>query len=486
MKKVYITTPIYYANGRAHLGHAYTTIAADIIARWNRLVLGDDNVLFTTGMDEHGAKVQQTAEKNKKTSQEFVDGITRDFKNTWKLLNISYDDFIRTTEKRHEKVVKIILNKIKDSGDIYKGVYEGWYCVTCESFYTDMQIVDGKCPDCGKKVEVLKEDSYFFRLSKYQDRLLKLYEKNPDFLSPKNRKKEIINRVKDGLKDLSITRKKNVWGIEFPGDPEKSVYVWVEALINYLTLLGYPDGKKFREFWPATHIMAKEIYWFHGVIWPAMLMSAGIPVPRKVFAHGWITVEGRKMSKSFGNFLFPEGIVKKYGVDQFRYFLMRHIPFGEDGNFSEDSLKARINGDLLDDLGNLVSRVTKLSEGYKGKLSGRDQLSRNLKLKEIQRKIDIFELHHSLEEIWSFIRSCNKYINDREPWKLEGEELGEVLYNLLEALRIISIITEPFMPGTAEMLRKQLNVERGALKDCSFRKEAVRPGRGEHLFERVK
>jgi methionyl-tRNA synthetase len=468
------------------LGHAYTTIAADVIARWYRLSLGKENVFFSVGMDEHGSKVQKTAEKNKKKPKDFVDGIAEGFRNTWKLLNISYDDFIRTTEERHKKVVKRVLKRMKDSGDIYKGIYEGWYCVTCESFYTEMQLVDGKCPDCGKGVEVLKEESYFFRLSRYQDNLLKLYKDRPDFLSPKHRRKEIINRVKGGLKDLSITRSKVDWGIDFPLDSKMSVYVWVEALINYLSLMDYPHGKRFSDFWPATHIMAKEIYWFHGVIWPAMLMSAGITVPRKVFAHGWLTVEGRKMSKSFGNFLVPEDIVKEYGVDQFRYFLMRSLPFGEDGDFSEEALKARINGELVSDLGNLVSRVTKLAEGYKGKPRGKDHLSRYIKLKEIERRFEEFELHHALEEVWSFIRACNKYINDKEPWKLQGEELGVVLYNLLEGLRIISILVEPFLPETAEKLRKQLKVKKGGLKDCAFRPEATRPGKGEHLFERIK
>jgi methionyl-tRNA synthetase len=486
MEKIYLTTPIYYANGPVHLGHAYTTIAADVIARWYRLKLGRENVFFTTGMDEHGSKVQKAAEKSGVSPQDFVDEIAKRFKDTWKLLNISYDDFIRTSEERHKKVVKEVLKNLEESGDIYKGVYTGWYCVICESFYTDTQLVDGRCPECGKDVEKLEEESYFFKLSKYQDRLLRLYEKNPDFLSPKQRKQEIINRVRGGLKDLSITRSKVGWGIEFPMEPKMTVYVWCEALINYLTLLDYPNGKKFRQFWPATHLMAKEIYWFHGAIWPALLMSARIPVPKKVFAHGWLTVGGRKMSKSFGNFVVPEGIVEEYGVDQFRYHLLRHIPFGEDGDFSEEALRARINGELVADLGNLASRVLKLAGGYRGRLKGKDHLSRYLKLKKMEKHMEDFELHHALEELWSFIRSCNRYINEKEPWRLRGEELGVVLYNLLESLRVISILVEPFLPETAVRLRKQLRTGPGAIRDCVFRPEATRPGKGEHLFKPVR
>ncbi|MCK4714014.1 MAG: methionine--tRNA ligase [Candidatus Aenigmarchaeota archaeon] len=485
MPRMYITTPIYYANGPAHLGHAYTTIAGDVIARWYRLKLGDKNVLFTTGMDEHGSKVQKAAKEKGVSPQKFVDGMAERFKNTWKLLHISYDDFIRTTEKRHKETVKKVFKKLVDSGDIYKGIYEGWYCVPCESFWTDLQLAEEKCPECGRKVDKVKEESYFFRLSKYQDKLLKLYEDRPDFLSPKHRSKEIVNRVKEGLKDLSISRKKVDWGIEFPLDPKLTLYVWKEALINYLSLVGFPDGKKFKEFWPAIHIMAKEIYWFHGVIWPAMLMSAGIPVPRKVFAHGWLTVEGRKMSKSFGNFLVPEDIVKKYGVDQFRYFLMKSLPFGEDGDFSEEALRARINGELVADLGNLVSRVTKLAERHEGKLCGKDALGDRLELKQIEKDMEAFELHHALEKIWSFVRICNKYINNNEPWKQSGKELGETMYNLLEALRVLSVLLEPFLPETAGRLRKQLRIGPGTIRDCAFRKEATRPGKGEHLFRRV-
>jgi methionyl-tRNA synthetase len=358
-KKFYITTPIYYATNLPHIGTAYTTIVADILARWHRIK--GEKVFFLTGMDEHGEKVEKTAKENGKTPKEFVDEIAEQFKFTWKKLNISYDDFIRTTEERHEKVVIEVIKRIAENGDIYKGEYEGWYCTPCESFWTEIQLKNGKCPQCEREVKMLKEESYFFRLSKYQEKLLRFYEENPEFLSPSFRAAEIINRVKGGLKDISITRTTVKWAIPFPLDNKHFIYVWVDALINYISALGL-GSEKFNEFWPAdVHLIGKEINWFHSVIWPAMLMSAGFELPKKVFAHGWWTVEGKKMSKSLGNVINPVEIAEKYSADALRYFLVREMPLGDDGDFSEKSLIARINGELVADLGNLVYRVVTFS-----------------------------------------------------------------------------------------------------------------------------
>lgn len=488
-EKFYITTPAYYPNNVAHLGHAYTTIAVDVIARWKRLE-GKD-VMFISGMDEHGSKIENAAKENRMKPQDFVDKIAKNFLDTWATLNISLDGFIRTSEKRHIDAVIDVFNRINKNGDIYKGVYEDWYCIPCESFLTESQLIDGECPECSRKVEKLKEESYFFRLSKYQEKLLELYEKNPDFISPKQKRQEIINRVKEGLRDLSISRTKVKWGIPVPIDKKSTLYVWVDALTFYLSVLGYPRGKLYKEFWPANvHVMAKEILWFHSVILPALLMSAKIALPKKVFAHGWLTVEGQKMSKSLGNFIIPEDIVNEYGVDQFRYFLMRHIPFGEDGNFSEEALKARVNGELLSDLGNLVSRVLTLTDKYlSGKkelvLSGKPELERFLNFKKIQKSMDDFELHHALDGIWDFIRAVNRYINQKEPWKLEGKVLEGVLYNLLESLRIVSILISPFMPEASQKIDQQLGVRAGSFKDIGFGKFRGSPKKGEHLFTKV-
>ena len=481
--KFYITTPIYYANAPAHLGHAYTTIAADILAKWHRLK--GENVLFLVGTDEHGEKIEAAAVKAGKTPQGFVDDIVGSFKDVWKKLNISYDDFIRTTEKRHEKTVTEFIKKIDKNGDIYKGEYEGWFCIPDESFWTDLQLKGGKCPECGREVQKVKEEAYFFRLSKYQEKLLKFYEKNPEFLSPKLRSQEIINRVKGGLRDLCITRETLKWGIPFPLDKKYLVYVWFEALINYVSALCWPSVK-FKKFWPAdVHLVGKEINWFHSVIWPAMLFSAGIEPPKKVYAHGWWTVEGKKMSKSVGNVIDPVDVAEKYSSDILRYFLIREIPFGEDGDYSEKALIARINGELVADLGNLVYRVLSLAEKFDGKFVGKDELSKKLNLKKINEHMERLELTAAILEIWNFTHAANKYINDNEPWKLKGKELGNVLYNLLEACRIISILIYPFMPETAEKINVQLGTKLGSLKDCKFRKFEGKIKKGSYLFNKI-
>ncbi|MDE1860836.1 MAG: methionine--tRNA ligase [Candidatus Micrarchaeota archaeon] len=484
LAKFYITTPLYYLNGNPHIGHASATIAADVISRWHRM-RGDD-VFFVTGSDEHGEKNQKAAEQLKKDPQAYVDGLVETWKKAWGSLDISYDDFIRTSEKRHEAAVPDFLARLKKAGDIYKGFYEGWYCVHDETFITDTQLRDGKCPECGRAVTRVKEESYFFKLGRYQDLLLGLYAKNPSFLSPSYRADEVKNRVRGGLKDLSITRPSLVWGIPFPGDSKHTVYVWVEALLGYMTVLGWPGKGRFGEFWPAdVHLVGKEINWFHTVIWPAMLMSADIPIPRKVFAHGWWTVDGKKMSKSVGNVIDPIKISKAYGVDAFRYFLIREKPLGEDGDFSEAALKARINGELVADLGNLVYRVLSLAERFDGNIEGTPELDKHLDIKRIDALMLELDLFGALNEIWAFVREANRYVNEKEPWKLQGDALGNVLYNLLEACRVISIMIGPFMPSTSAKMRSQLGVGQGYLKDCRFGKFDGKPKKGSYLFTKI-
>jgi len=483
-RKFYITTPIYYVNDVPHIGHAYTTIVADAVARWHRLK--GEKVFFLTGTDEYGKKMESAAAAAGKRPQEFVDSVVRRFQEAWRILQISNDDFIRTTEERHSKVVAQVIKALDKAGDIYKGDYEGWYCMPDESFWTETQLVNGKCPQCGREVEKVKEKSYFFRLGKYQKALLDFYSKNPGFISPSHRKQEIINRVQAGLKDLSITRESVRWGIPFPLEKNHVIYVWVDALSNYLSAIDYP-GKKFKELWPADlHLMAKEILWFHSVIWPAMLMSCKLPLPKRVFAHGWLTIDGQKMSKSLGNVVDPVKLSQKYSVDAVRYFLMREIPLGDDGDFSEKALIQRINGELVSDLGNLASRVLTLAEGMK-EAQGKDELSKNLPLGRIEGRMERLELHHALMDIFNFMRSVNKYINEKEPWKLEGKAKEQVLYNLLESLRVISILVSPFMPQTAEKLSSQLGVKLGTFRDLRFRsKWTGNPRKGEHLFRKVK
>lgn len=489
MAKFYITTPAYYPNNVPHLGHAYTSIVTDALARWQRLSLGKENVMFISGLDEHGEKIETTARDHKLEPQQFVDDIAKKFQNTWQLLNISYDGFIRTSDQEHIKVVYDIYKKIYDSGDIYKGFYEDWYCVPCESFWTEAQLINNKCPECGRAVKKLKEESYFFKLSTYQDKLLQLYKENPDFISPASRKQEIINRVKEGLRDLSISRKEVKWGIPIPHDKEFTLYCWIDALSFYLSVLHYP-GATFKKFWPPNlQLMAKEILWFHAVILPALLMSAKIPLPKKIFAHGWLTVNGEKMSKSKSNFILPEEMVAKYGVDAFRYFLLREIPFGQDGDFSEDALKARLNNELNNDLGNLVSRVLTLTEKHFPTLQQcavDAKLSTQFDLQKITALIEKLELHTALADIWTFVHAANRYINEKKPWECKGDILQKQLYTLLEALRILAIILSPFMPNTCEKINQQLNIKAGTFKDCTFGKIAsYTVKKGANLFTKV-
>ncbi len=484
MQKFYITTPIYYVTDKPQLGNAYPTIAADVLARWHRM-RGED-VFFLVGTDEHGEKVETAAKAAGKQPKEFVDDVVGVYKDVWKRLGISYDYFIRTSDQSHEAMVAELIDEMAQNGDIYKGFYEDWYCVPDETFWTELQLKDGKCPVCGRPVKKVKEECYYFKLSKYQGALLELYEKNPSFLSPKLRSKEIMNRVKAGLNDISITRSTIKWGVPFPLDKKHTVYVWVDALFNYVTALGGATGVHFTEFWPAdVHLVGKEINWFHSVIWPALLMSSGIEPPRMVFAHGWWTAEGKKMSKSLGNSVDPVEVANRYSVDALRYFLLREMPLGDDGDYSEKSLVTRLNNELVAELGNLVNRTLTMAEKFQGDIKGKPELETSLDLEGINRCIDNMDTFGALDGIFSFIRAANKYVNDNAPWKLQGDELGNVLYNLLEASRVISILVYPFMPETGTRIAAQLGVGVGSLNDCKFKEFEGKIKKGDYLFKKA-
>ncbi|MCL4372525.1 methionine--tRNA ligase [Candidatus Parvarchaeota archaeon] len=482
MEKFYITTPIYYVNDKPHIGHAYTTVIADILARWHRL--NNEKVFFLTGTDEHGGKIEKAAAEKHKTPKEFVDENSQIYKDAWKKLDISYDKFIRTTDEYHESAVTEFIRKVWDNGDIYKGEYEGFYCLPDERYITESELVNGKCPDCGREVQKIKEEAYFFRLSKYKEQIVKLIENG--LITPGKNANEILSRLKGELKDLDITRKSVSWGIKFPFDESHSVYVWFDALLNYLSALNWPDGSEFKEFWPADiHLVGKEIVWFHSVIWPAMLLAAGLPLPKNIMAHGWWTVEGRKMSKSIGNVVDPIEIVDKYSADAFRYFLLREKPTWDDGDFSESALKGRINGELMADLSNLVARVLTIAERFKDKIEGEVEIEDFIKKKEIIENFDKKDLYSALNLIFEGIRKINRYINDKEPWKLQGKELAKVLYNSLEAIRVSAIFLKPFMPSTAEKIEKKLGIKPQLLADAVFREFNTNVERGENLFNKV-
>lgn len=472
-KSFYITTPIYYPSDKLHIGHAYCTTIADSVARYKRLCGYD--VLFLTGSDEHGQKIQRKAAEQKITPLQYVDKIVAGFQDLWVKLNISNDDFIRTTQERHHKVVQEIFKKIYEKGDIYKSTYEGLYCTPCETFWLERQLKDGKCPDCGRPVETVQEESYFFRMSKYQDRLLKFIEENPDFIQPVSRRNEMINFIKGGLEDLCISRTTFDWGIPVPIDDKHVIYVWFDALSNYLTAAGYlSDEEKFKKFWPADlHLVGKEIVRFHSIIWPIILMALDIELPKKVYGHGWLIVEGDKMSKSKGNVIDPVGLIEEFSADAIRYFLLREINLGMDGNFSRDSLIQRINSDLANDLGNLLHRtlsmVGKFNEGIVLEAGKMDEFDTSLidlankTVAEYETLMDKMDISPTIKLVWAFISRTNKYIDETAPWALAKDpakkaRLNTVMYNLVESLRIISVLIAPFMPTTAEKIWNQLGI----------------------------
>ncbi len=474
-KTFYITTPIYYPSANLHIGHALTTVMADTMARYKRM--NDYDVWFLTGSDEHGQKIERTAKSQGMEPLAYVDRIVAGFKELWKRLHISNDDFIRTTEERHIKVVQEIFKKIYEKGDIYKSEYEGWYCTPCETFFAERQLVDGKCPDCGRDVELLKEESYFFKMSKYQDRLLAYIEENPDFIQPVTRRNEMINFIKQGLEDLCVSRTTFDWGIPVPINEKHVIYVWFDALTNYISALGYgqENDELYRKFWPADiHLVGKDIVRFHTIIWPTILMAADLPLPKQVYGHGWLLLESGKMSKSKGNVVDPNVLIDKYGVDAIRYFLLREIPAGADGYYSEEALIQRYNTDLANDFGNLVSRTVAMVDKYfdgvvpEPKVTG--EFDEQLKTvaqntpKEAETFIEKMDFANALAGIWKLINRANKYIDETTPWLLAKDEekkgrLGTVLYNLLDVIRISTVMLKPFMPLLPGKVSEQIGVD---------------------------
>jgi methionyl-tRNA synthetase len=459
-KKFYITTAIDYPNAEPHIGHAYQKIVADVLARWHKSI-GED-VWFLTGTDEHGKKIQESAEKTGKTPKQFVDELAKKFKEAWNQLNIKPNRFIRTTDEDHEKFVQEVIKKCNENGDIYKGEYEGFYCVGCEAYYTEKDLVDGKCPLHNRTIEKMKEESYFFKLSKYQKFLLDLYKKNPEFILPKERRNEIISRVKEGLKDLSISRNSFDWGIPFPLDKKHITYVWFDALFNYIS----GSGKNLK-YWPANlHLLGKDNSWFHCVYWPAFLKSAGYELPKTVFVHGFLKFNGQKISKSLGNAISPKTLVEKYGTDTIRYFVCRQFPFatGDDGDFTEKSLIDRHNNELADKLGNLVSRVSTLIEKYGMKKNPKWKIPFLIPLvkKECENLMKNFELDKALNEIFSAIDVLNLYAQNEKPWEIHEEENKKaILYNLASGIKAITILLWPFIPETSEKIAKQFGFKVG-------------------------
>ena len=475
----YITTPIYYPSGAPHLGGAYTSTACDVWARFKRLDGFDTK--FLTGTDEYGLKIQRKAEQAGLSPIDYLDGMVSQFKEITPIMNLSNDDFIRTTEARHKKTVQMLWQKLQAAGYIYKGSYAGWYSVPDETFYTEDQLVDGRSPDSGHPVEWVEEESYFFKMSALQEKLLDYYEKNPDFIQPLSRRNEVIRFVEGGLQDLSVSRSTFNWGIPVPGDNKHVMYVWVDALTNYLSAIGWPDGDETR-YWPAVHVVGKDILRFHAVIWPAMLMAAGVPLPRTVYAHGWWTSEGKKMSKSFGNVISPKEITGKYGADPIRYFMLREISFGADGDFSEDRLVERINSDLANSLGNLFQRV--LSMVYKncgamapvyGDLTEEDARYIGCFDTLIQRfrcEMDTLQFHKALDLTWYVISEANKYMDAQQPWALKKEnpeKMAHVLRILMESFRYITACIKPFMPEAAQRFEAQLGWECSSYQDLEKR-----------------
>jgi len=508
-KPFYITTPLYYSSGKLHLGHCYTSVTCDSIARMKRKDGYD--VFFLTGTDEHGQNIAKRAEEKGLTPKAFVDGLYHDITDLWQLMKVSYDKFIRTTDDYHEEAVKKIFTKLYEKGDIYKAEYEGWYCSPCESFWTESQLEDGKCPDCHREVSRAKEESYFFRLSKYADKLLELYESNPEFLQPKSRVNEMVNNfIKPGLQDLAVSRTSVTWGVPVPFDQRHSIYVWIDALANYITALGYgnDDQTLFEKYWPAdVHMMAKEIVRFHSIIWPALLMALDIPVPKHVYGHGWLLFGGDKMSKSKGNVVDPYFLVGRYGLDAIRYYLLREVPFGNDGVFTVKALLNRYNDDLCNSLGNLVSRtIAMIEKNFEGKVPSipttYDGLDKEIKdlaestLDKVRVAVDGFNIPQALTEIMALVYRANKYIDETTPWVLakdpdQKQRLGEVLYVLAETLRFVAVLISPFLPDTAQSIFDKLSLGQvpddfDSIKDFGGLKQDTLVTKGQNLFERIK